>query len=588
MGSVPTGGPPPAGDMEALRRRIAELEPFEARHRQAQEMLRDVAAGVSAKIGPEFFRSLAAYLSRALGADYVLIGKLEGEPTDSVRTLAVCASGQLVDNLTYALPGTPCENVVTSSLCTYPSGVGGRFPRDTLLAEMQADSYVGTPLHDSAGRALGLMAVLNKTRLEDVDLVESTLKIFAARAAAELERMHVEAEQQRLQLQLQHTQKLESIGVLAGGIAHDFNNLLMGILGNAGLAKEKATSPSPLRDLLEQVETAGLRAAELTSRLLAYAGRSRIQRQRVDLSDLVQETLLLLKASLSGGTTLDWQRAPGLPAVDGDPAQLRQVVMNLVINASEALEKRGGTVTIRVGRTRLAPGDLDRAVVKEELPAGEYVFLEVADDGAGMTEEVRSRIFDPFFTTKFTGRGLGLAALMGIVRGHRGTVFLDTRPGEGTRFRVVLPVGRQPEAGRPAGEAAAVTPSAAPRQPGRPLTVLVVDDEELVRDLVRSVLSQAGYQVRTAAGGRLALEAARATSPPVDLVVLDLTMPDMDGVQAAIGLAQAVPGIRILVTSGYPEHDVLRRFPRGLVSHFIQKPYRPGELLAAVRRAAEA
>ncbi|MBN1433216.1 PAS domain S-box protein, partial [Candidatus Fermentibacterales bacterium] len=297
------------------------------------------------------------------------------------------------------------------------------------------------------------------------------------------------AEEQRLQLeaQIQHAQKLESLGVLAGGIAHDFNNLLMGILGNAGLALMEMSPESPAKKTVERIETAALRAAELTNQLLAYSGKGRFLVEPVVLSKLVEEMAHLLKAVISKSVVLRFEFDPSVPQIEADATQIRQVVMNLIINASEAIAERSGVITVRTGCVEADEDYLADAWMRDELEPGTYAFLEVSDTGCGMSQEMVSRIFDPFFSTKFSGRGLGLAAVLGIVRGHKGAIRVYSEEGKGTTFKVLLPcssetvIGHVARSGLPAGT----------WEPGG--RVLIADDEETVRTVTRLILEKLGF-----------------------------------------------------------------------------------------------
>ncbi|MCC7139256.1 MAG: PAS domain S-box protein [Planctomycetes bacterium] len=397
------------------------------------------------------------------------------------------------------------------------------------------------------------------------------------------ERRRAEAERRRLDEQLQHAQRLESLGVLAGGIAHDFNNLLMGVLGNADLALLQLPPGSPAAGRVEDVKRAGQRAAELTSQLLAYAGKGRFVVAPLDLSALVRDTAKLLEVSVGRRARLVLDLADGLPAVEADAAQLRQVVMNLLTNAAEALGDVGGTVTLR---TRVAEVDvawLTSSYGGADLEAGRYVVLEVEDTGVGMDEATLRKIFEPFFTTKFTGRGLGLAALLGIVRGHGGAVGVRSAPGRGTTFRIVLPPSARTAPVAPSSSAPAVAAS------GRAALLLVVDDDDAVREVVARMLAGAGHRVLQAADGAEGVAALRAHADDVALVVLDLTMPGMSGEETLRALREVRPDVRVVVTSGYTQQDAAARLRGAPPDGFVQKPFDRADLLAridAVLRAA--
>jgi len=392
------------------------------------------------------------------------------------------------------------------------------------------------------------------------------------------ERKEAEAERGRLEAQMRHAQKLESLGVLAGGIAHDFNNLLAGILGFADIALHDAGPESPSCDSLERVIACAKQAAELTRQLLAYSGKGRFLSEAVDLSRLIRDTAHLLQVSASTKATLRYQLADDLPAVEADPSQIQQVLMNLVTNASEALGEGAGLITIATGVRQCSAAYLSEAVVSSDLPEGPCVFLEVSDTGCGMDEETRAKVFDPFFSTKFTGRGLGLAAALGIVRGHHGAIRVHTEPGAGSTFTVVFPRSAQP--------VPPARPSAAPEEPWRGEgTVLVVEDQAAVRTMAAQMLGSLGFDTLTAADGREAVDILRAHADQVVAVLLDVTMPVMSGEETFAALRAARPDVPIILTSGYGEHDVADRFAAGGPAGFIHKPYRVAQLRDTLRRA---
>jgi PAS domain S-box-containing protein len=373
------------------------------------------------------------------------------------------------------------------------------------------------------------------------------------------------SERERLEAQLRQAQKLESLGVLAGGVAHDFNNLLVGILGNASLALEKLPEGAPVRGLLERVVNAGRRATDLTQRMLAYAGRTTCDVQIMDLSALVQEMAEFAAAGIPKRVTVQIHTQPDLPLIKADSGQMQQVIMNLLINAAEAIGDDGGAVTVS---TRLEELDGRRAATEfpeYNLTPGPYVCLEVQDTGCGMSAETLGRIFDPFFSTKFAGRGLGLSAMLGIVRAHRGAVRVTSQEGVGTVFHVLVP----------AAEAAALPkgPGAAPRVLPRGSTVLVIDDEEDIRDVVQSVLEHRGLHVLAADDGQRGLAVFQQHAERIDAVLLDMNMPGMSGEAVFAELQRIKPGVKVLVSTGFSEQEAAERFADVPLAGFVHKPY---------------
>jgi PAS domain S-box-containing protein len=406
-------------------------------------------------------------------------------------------------------------------------------------------------LRDGEGRTVSILSLV-----QDV-----TDRVFAEQSSRK-----VAAERQALERKLQEAQKLESLGVLAGGIAHDFNNLLTGVLGNASLARMDLPEDSPVQPLLEQIESAAVRAADLCKQMLAYSGKGRFVVHRLDLNALIEDTTRLLQVSISKRAVLKFQLAEGLPPVLGDATQLRQVIMNLVINASEAVGEKSGFISITTGLARADRAYLAGTFYAPDLPDGDYLALEIADNGGGMPPEVQARIFDPFFTTKFTGRGLGLAAVLGIVRGHKGALKVFSEAGWGTTFKILLPCAFGP----------VETPSAETAAPagwrGSGLT-LVVDDEETVRVTTARMLEACGFVTRLADDGRSGFEVFRAAPQDYALVVLDLTMPHMDGEEAFQKMIALRPETRVLLMSGFNEQETTARFSGKGLAGFIQKPF---------------
>jgi signal transduction histidine kinase/CheY-like chemotaxis protein len=383
-----------------------------------------------------------------------------------------------------------------------------------------------------------------------------------------------EEEHRRWQERAQNAQRLESLGVLAGGIAHDFNNLLGAMLGHASLARDQLPPASAARGPLAEIERAAERAADLTRQVLAYSGKGQTVRGPVDLADCVREMAALLAPTLRRAEVrLEFEDR--LPAVEGDPTQLRQVILNLLTNASEALDG-AGRITVRIHAVNLAEGELQPAYGLDELPAGRYAVLEVADTGCGMDEATLARAFEPFFTSKFTGRGLGLSAVLGVARSHGGAVSVTSEPGRGSTFRVYLPASDRP-APRPAR-----TPLSLPALGPGGRSVLVIEDEDGIRSVARAALEGAGFSVHTASDGVEGVTAFEAY-PDVSVVVLDVTMPRMDGADTLEALRRLRPDLPVILTSGYGEDVLLARFGGRPLAGFLPKPFRPEQLVEAVR-----
>ena len=385
-------------------------------------------------------------------------------------------------------------------------------------------------------------------------------------------------EQKRNETILLQAQKLESLGVLAGGIAHDFNNLLVAIMGHADLAMQRLQEPARARHHMQQVSAAIERAADLCRQLLAYSGKGRFTIETVDLNALIREMVNLLKLSIGKGIVLDCRLAEPIPAIEADPSQIRQALMNLVINASEAIGDRSGQIRILTGTGRLEADPKFRAYLSHDLEDGPSVYLRVTDSGCGMDEETQKRIFDPFFTTKFTGRGLGLAAILGIVRSHKGSLLVDSRVNMGTTFCLQFPASARAAADPAPGETA-IGPL---RSEGR---ILLVDDEPTVREIVGEALRVMGFDVVEAANGQVGVDVFAARRDEFVGVLLDLTMPVMGGEEAFQHIQQLRPGIPTILMSGYSEQEARSFLGQPGLAGFLQKPFKLVDLSRTLQYA---
>ena len=458
--------------------------------------------------------------------------------------------------------------------------------RTAILRDQEGKHVLSIVIHRDVTALKQAETALRKAHDElEVRVEKRTVEL--AKANEELcekiaESKQAEEEKLALERQVRHAQKLESLGVLAGGIAHDFNNILMAILGNADLALDELSPMSPARGSIREIEKAAKRAAELVKQMLAYSGKGRFVVEPIDVGGLIEEISHLLEVSISKKSVLKHNLAENLPTFDGDVTQIRQVIMNLITNASEAIGDKSGVIALSTGAMDCDRAYLDdinevvRASLAESLPEGVYTYIEVADTGCGMDAQTIEKVFDPFFTTKFTGRGLGMSAVLGIVRGHRGALKIYSEVGKGTTFKILFPANELPDN----GFAVRRKDQAEGKDWRGSGIVLIADDEETVCTVVKKMLELMGFSVLTVPDGREALKLFREHANEIVCVLLDLTMPHMDGEEAFRVMRRLHPGVTVILCSGYNEHDATQRFAGKGLAGFIQKPYN----MAALRK----
>lgn len=678
-----------------------------SRRKRMEKALRDISQAVSSDMGLSFFYGLVQNLTQTLSMDYAFIGEFEDGTFDRVRTVAVAHRGEIADDFTYELKGTPCENVVNQRLCSYAENIRDHFPKDQLLAELGVESYIGTPLCDSSGNVVGLLSVMHTQPIEHTLLAESVLNICASRAAAELERKqatedlweseeryrsltddvldtssvgilifdeemrvvwvnqaleeylgisrerlvgfdqhvllddviqqaiaepkdyvqrlkdarerdnhteriecrvrpgphraerwlehrsqpirtglyaggHIEhyidiTEVKQLEEQLLQAQKMESVGRLAGGIAHDFNNLLTSILGFSRLLLDELADRERCRLDVEEIINAGERAAKLTSQLLAFGRRQIIDVKPVALNAVIGQMAHLLARTMTEEVELVTRLEEDLASVEADVGQVEQIIMNLAVNARDAMPD-GGTLILRTATVRL---DEDACHNMVHLSPGGYVLMSVKDNGTGMSKDVQEHAFEPFFTTKEVGKGtgLGLSTVYGIVHQFGGDVAIESKPGKGTEVRIYFPQIREP-----------APPSVRPAEDRLPVgreTILLVEDEDSVRNLTKRILTSQGYHVLQARLGDEAIEISDDHPDGIDLLLTDVVMPKMSGPNLAKRLNQDRPEMKVLYISGFAEESASQHGLRDKSSDLLLKPFRRENLVRKVREVLD-
>jgi len=389
----------------------------------------------------------------------------------------------------------------------------------------------------------------------------------------------LEESMRMLEKKFQDSQKMAGLGLLASGIAHDFNNLMTVVLGNAELALMECGGSDG--GVLDEVKKTALRAAELANQMLVYTGKSTLVRGSLNMGAVVKEMTSLLDVSISKKVSIEYCLADNIPLIRGDISQIRQVAMNLITNASEAIGDRPGVIAISIRGVDLESGEIEQTIPPGGLPAGRYVLLEVSDTGAGMTEETRQRIFDPLFTTKITGRGLGLASLLNVVMRHNGAVAVDSNVGMGTVFHIYFPAEVEPVT--PASEEVRVE-NGEWRGYG---TVLVADDESAIRDVAKALLERFGFRVITASDGLEAVNIYTENAGDITLLLMDLNMPRLNGIEAILRIRHINPKVPVLFMSGYPREQAMSQFGHHPHTNFVRKPFQSGEMLSGIRSVME-
>ncbi len=389
-------------------------------------------------------------------------------------------------------------------------------------------------------------------------------------------------EQREMQAKLEHNQRLESLGVLAGGIAHDFNNLLTVIMGNASLASSRFNETHPANKFIHHITSAGKKAAQLCNQMLAYSGKGSFIVKPTHLCKLVSEMTQLLEVSISKDVNMVYQLSDDIPFILADVAQLQQVILNLITNANDAMEGKRGSIHIDVKAFWADEIYLKNAYVPNTLAQGEYVMLRVSDEGCGMPKDIIERIFEPFFTTKLTGHGLGMSAVLGIIQGHNGTLYIQSEPNKGTVFSILFPIVDAPSVSE--NKTNLLTLNSSSQQQG----ILVVDDDATIRGTSCEILNDLGFTTCfEAADGVEAVEQYQLHQTEIQLVLLDMTMPRLDGQGALYQLRQINPNLPIILCSGYSERDIRQRFEHDDLVSFIQKPYTPSILQEHIEKTLQ-
>jgi signal transduction histidine kinase/ActR/RegA family two-component response regulator len=564
----------PLDDCELLHFSFADLTDLHLPRRA----LRETSAISPRHTGYAYSRELVCAISRTFGGAHTYIGRLV--ESQRVQGIVYAFNGEPQEPFEYLLPNTPCENVVASGFCAFPSGVQELFPKDEALRALGAESYLGTPLRDPLGRVIGIAWIVHTKPITPSDAISEIFQLFTTRAAHELLREQTEAETEQLRAQLLQVQKMESIGRMAGGLAHDFNNLLTAVLGYIELAQGALPPNSSAQGFLNNAITAVEKAAGVTRQLMTLARQQPMQRRAVNLNEIVQEAVQIAQTWMPAPIQIQTYLSESLWRTEADPSQLMQVLQNLLLNARDAIPEAGGIVTVETQNIVL---NLEYARTHYQVVPGEYVMLMVTDTGVGMKPYVRERIFEPFFTTKPRGQGtgLGLSIVYSIVNQLGGHIWVYTEEGKGTTFKIYLPRAYErmqfPREARP-------SLAELPRGQER---LLVVEDEPGVLEVAAEALRLQGYTVLTASSPAEALQLAQSYPEPIHLLVTDVVMPVMSGRELADYLTRLHPQMRVLYVSGYTENTIVHHGVLETGVHFLPKPYTPAQLIQKVREALD-
>ncbi|MBL9186662.1 MAG: PAS domain S-box protein [Opitutaceae bacterium] len=655
-----------------------------------QSVVTNVATAVSASTGTAFFEQLAGNMAAALGGAAGFVAEmLPGEPP-SARIIAGVVDGKKIESFDYAIAGTPCVKLMAEDECVFPARVAALFPESSNLANLGAEAYVGRRLSNANGEKIGLLYVLFREPLKETRIITDTLRIFAARAASEMERRRAEAnvreqaalldianeaifvkdaddriiywnrgaqqiygwtsaealgqlsakllqpdpvkfreaharlvadgkwegeltkrtkegreltllvrwtqvrdeasrpksvlaintditERKKLEQQFLRAQRLESIGTLAGGIAHDLNNLLAPILMGVSLLRVYEPNPKS-QQMISIIERSAERGTSLVKQVLSFARGVEGLRVSLEIKHVVKEVEAIAASTFPKNIRFETDLPQDLWPVLGDPTQLNQVLVNLCVNARDALPD-GGEIKVSAANMEI---DAQYAAMNRGVSPGRYVLVKVTDNGTGIPKEIIDRIFEPFFTTKEQGRGtgLGLSTVVGIVRSHGGFVNVYSEPGRGTTFQVYLPTVREEDA---AGKTADLASPKEELPRGNGELILVVDDEEIILSVTRQTLETFGYKVVTAVDGAQAIGVYATRRAEVAVVITDMMMPIMDGPALIAALRRINPAVKIIGASGLTANFNLSRLNSSGVSHFLPKPYSASVMLTTLK-----
>jgi len=534
---------------------------------KAEEAMQTLVSSTAEHVGEDFFKTAVEKIYHWVDADAVILSTID----ESRRAVAVgmIADGVFTDSFSYDLKGTPCENVSHAKLCNYPENIIKLFPDDQIFKDMGVESYIGAPATNKSGKVIGVLCALSKKKNHFPASVENVFRIVAARAAVEIERRVIEE-------QFRQAQKMEAVGTLVGGIAHDFNNTLAGVTGLVHLAKKETVNLPKTFEKLESIEKLSFRAADMIQQLLSFSRKGLIKKKPIAVLSFLNEIVEINKIALPKNIRLHLDVENSDMKIMGDINQLQQVIMNLLNNARDAVKDiKEPEIIIKLDRISSS----EQFKLKHpEMSADEYVCIHVIDNGSGVKREEIEHIFEPFFTTKHVGEGtgLGLSMAYGAIQSHDGLITVDSDPGKGSTFKVFLPLLVSDEGG-------VSVKKEKKKIQGGDETILLVDDDEAVIQTGRKVLESLGYKVLLASDGIAAIEVYKAHSGQINLIILDMIMPGMGGVEAAREIRKISSGAKILFVTGYDFNKKQADLDDCYSDKVLSKPYTINEFSQVIK-----
>ncbi len=556
------------GLINAITERLERIIELKQNERDRQTLMESTIG----LIGQELFDVIVVKLCEWLECDCAIIGKIIQDGT--VKAISMVLDGEHVSNYSYNLKGSPCDKTIRKCYCVYPKNVSALFPDDPDLIEMDATGYVGISLEDNNGKAIGVLCGISRGKLHITKHTKNVMKIIAAKISSEIEREKIEIEKSRLEIQLQQSQKMESIGTLAGGIAHDFNNILFPIVGHVEMLMEDVPKDSPFKESLNEIYSSALRAKELVKQILTFSRQEQSELKLMKMQPIIKEALKLIRSSIPTTIEIKHNIQSDCGIIKSDPIQIHQIVMNLATNAYHAMENTGGELIVSLEKIKLGALEL----ISPDMKSGGYACLTIADTGVGMDKSLTKKVFDPFFTTKKKGKGtgMGLSVVHGIVMNMNGAMQVYSEPGKGTEFKVYLPLVNSSSGKQ---ESHQIKKSI----PGGIEQILLVDDEEAIITMEKMMLERLGYQVTSHTSSIEALEAFRRNPDKFDLVITDMQMPNISGDKLSVELIKIRPDIPILLCTGFSETMSDEEAKSLGIKNFLLKPIFVKDLAQKIR-----